>query len=148
MTDRRADVQEFLDAVRAGFAAARTDPETARCVHDIFVLLGGAVGATRTGIRRFAACASLPEALQAARASSTVLARIAAAFEAIEPSLGWRQRNGGPHASANLMDGHANAMVVGPGGLEERADAWVGVSLLASHVRYPDHRTPTVTAAL
>ena len=140
MTDRSADVQEFLDAVLAGFSAARMDSETARCVHDTFVQLGDAVGATRTGTRRFQACASLPEALHAAKASSTVLARIAAAFEVIEPLLGWSQRNGGPHASANLMNGHANAMVVGPGGLEERADVWVGVSLLAPHVRYPDHQ--------
>jgi hypothetical protein len=30
-------------------------------------------------------------------------------------------------------------MIVGPAGLEHRTDAWLGVSLLAPHVRYPDH---------
>ena len=33
-------------------------------------------------------------------------------------------------------------MIVGPGGLERRTDAWLGVSLLAPDVRYPDHRHP------
>lgn len=31
-------------------------------------------------------------------------------------------------------------MIVGPGGLEDRHDVWVGLSLLAPGVRYPDHR--------
>ena len=30
-------------------------------------------------------------------------------------------------------------MIVGPGGLEERSDVWLGVSVLAPDVRYPDH---------
>ena len=35
--------------------------------------------------------------------------------------------------------GHANGMVVGPGGIEDRQDLLLGVSLLAPHVRYPNH---------
>jgi quercetin dioxygenase-like cupin family protein len=31
-------------------------------------------------------------------------------------------------------------MIVGPGGLEDRKDVWVGLSLLAPDVRYPDHQ--------
>ena len=30
-------------------------------------------------------------------------------------------------------------MIVGPNGLEDRHDVWVGLSLLAPGVRYPDH---------
>lgn len=30
-------------------------------------------------------------------------------------------------------------MIVGPGGFEARGDVWLSVSLLAPHVRYPDH---------
>jgi quercetin dioxygenase-like cupin family protein len=30
-------------------------------------------------------------------------------------------------------------MIVGPNGFEPRDDVWVGVSLLAPDVRYPDH---------
>jgi quercetin dioxygenase-like cupin family protein len=31
-------------------------------------------------------------------------------------------------------------MIVGPGGLESRDDVWVGASVMAPHVRYPDHQ--------
>ena len=41
-----------------------------------------------------------------------------------------------------FYDGHANAMVAGPGGLEERGDVWIGLSLLAPHVLYPEHSHP------
>jgi hypothetical protein len=62
---------------------------------------------------------------------------------AVEPQLRWRRRESYDHtASENFPSGHANAMIVGPGGLEERNDVWVGVSLLAPSVRYPDHSHP------
>ena len=41
-----------------------------------------------------------------------------------------------------VRDGHANALIVGPDGLEPREDARVGVSLMAPAVQYPDHRHP------
>jgi quercetin dioxygenase-like cupin family protein len=30
-------------------------------------------------------------------------------------------------------------MIVGPNGLEDRRDLWLGVTLMAPHVRYPNH---------
>jgi hypothetical protein len=61
-------------------------------------------------------------------------------FGAIESSLYWRRRTANDgSASANFPDGHANAMILGPGGYEERRDVWLGVSLMAPNVRYPDH---------
>jgi quercetin dioxygenase-like cupin family protein len=42
-------------------------------------------------------------------------------------------------ASANIMDGHANAAIFGPGGLVHSDQLRLGVSLLAPHVRHPDH---------
>jgi quercetin dioxygenase-like cupin family protein len=41
---------------------------------------------------------------------------------------------------ATFTDAHA--FIVGPGGLEDRDDAEIGVSLLAPNVRYPDHHHP------
>lgn len=140
MATRKPELHAFLDGVRAGYEASRMDRETERCVRNVFALLDGAVGPAREGGHRLPACSSLPQALRTAASATPVLAEIAAAFEALEPSLTWKRRSGGPSASANFMDGHANAVVVGPGGMEDRDDAWVGVSLLAPHVRYPDHR--------
>ena len=39
-------------------------------------------------------------------------------------------------------DGHANADIVGPAGLERRSDVMLGASLVAPDVRYVDHRHP------
>jgi Dimethlysulfonioproprionate lyase len=59
---------------------------------------------------------------------------------AIEPSLEWRRRASFDEtASANFVDGHANAMILGPAGLEHRNDVWIGASLIAPFVRYTDH---------
>lgn len=56
------------------------------------------------------------------------------------PVMVWRTRTGDSTASAGFADGHANAMLLGPGGVEDRRDVWIGLSLLAPHIRYPDHR--------
>jgi hypothetical protein len=56
------------------------------------------------------------------------LARIVDAFQAIEPALFWTHRGkSGPHASTNWPEGHANAVIVGPDGLESRNDVTIGV---------------------
>src|SRR3546814_3545244 len=73
--------------------------------------------------------------------SSDLVARVADAFAALEPSLAWMPRPaGGPFASDNWPEGHANTLLVGPRGLEDRNDLSIGASLLAPQVRYPDHR--------
>ena len=59
---------------------------------------------------------------------------------ALEPELTWRRRAGDGTASANFAEGHANAMIFGPSGIEERRDLWIGATLMAPRVRYPDHR--------
>jgi len=39
----------------------------------------------------------------------------------LDPVLSWKRRSGAaPQAGASYADGHANAMIVGPGGLEDR----------------------------
>lgn len=41
-----------------------------------------------------------------------------------------------------FWNGHANTMIVGPGGLEARPDVWVGASLMEPHFTYVDHDHP------
>lgn len=140
MDERRQDLGQFLAAVRAGFAASKADTATAGCVDATFALLAGSVGRAGTAGDRLPACDHLSDALRTARAASPELGAVADAIEALRPNLAWHRRSGGPSASDNFDDGHANAMIVGPGGIEDRADAWVGLSLLAPDVRYPDHQ--------
>src|SRR5205814_9749199 len=79
---------------------------------------------------RLPACMHLAGALDAARAASTSLGRIASNFAALEPKLTWTRRpKVDGSQSANFTDAHANAMIVGPNGHETRDDVWVGVSL-------------------
>src|SRR5262249_45355315 len=93
--------------------------------------------------RRLPVWAYLPEAIATARAGSELIARLADGFYAIEPGLCWACGGGsGPFASANWPEGHANATIIGPNGLENRPDLQIGVSLMAPHVRYPDHHHP------
>ena len=50
------------------------------------------------------------------------LGRLIEGFKAIEPELQWRRRTQyDDTASENFVDGHANAMIIGPGGLRNEA---------------------------
>ncbi|MBW4024693.1 MAG: transcriptional regulator [Proteobacteria bacterium] len=148
MTERLSDLGAFLEALRTAFATLRLDEAAARSVQGVFARLDRATGLARPGGTHptagtgLPACKHLPQALRRLLSAGHPFDTVACSFQTLEPSLTWSQRRGGPHASANIMDGHANAMVVGPGGLEDRDDVWVGVSLLAPATRYPDHRHP------
>lgn len=84
----------------------------------------------------------LRQALGAASAAPAPVGSLAAAFAAVEPHLCWQRRPGAEQVPGNFVDGHANATIVGADGLEQRDDVRIGVSLLAPHVTYPDHRHP------
>ncbi len=139
MENRHPALQDFIDSVHAALAAENTVKEAASSVARIFKVLEDPLPQSGAPGKRLPVCAHLDNAVDTARAGSAALARVADAFAAVEPHLTWRRRSGGPTASANFDDGHANAMVVGPGGFEQRDDVWIGASLMAPHVRYPDH---------
>lgn len=92
---------------------------------------------------RLPACAELPAALAAARqGGSPTVARAADALEALEPQLTWRRRRGCVDDGTPFYDGHANIMVIGPEGYEERRDVWLGLSLVVPGIDYPFHQHP------
>lgn len=64
------------------------------------------------------------------------------ALARIEPLLAWQRRGTAKPGDEPFYSGHANATVVGRGGLEERGDLLIGVSLVAPGVVYPDHHHP------
>ena len=66
-------------------------------------------------------------------------APVAVALRALAPHLTWTRRSSARPADGAFWDGHANAMLAGPGGLEVRQDLWVGVTLMAPGVTYVDH---------
>lgn len=134
--ERPPILQAFLDQL---FDALRRNPApgTQRCIDRVFTALTDHRGVGSNTPGRVPACAHLAPALANARVTQAALVE---AFAAVEPHLTWTKRaQSHPTASANFVDGHANALIVGPGAYEARDDVWVGVSLLAPHVRYPDH---------
>ncbi|PRH89515.1 transcriptional regulator [Labrys okinawensis] len=139
MTQRSTTLQNFVDAAREAFGQFAQDPDARRSIGEIFTALEEAKKARSGAGVRLPACGHLDQALRIDTGHAT-LARLLDSFKAVEPFLQWRRRpNNDGTASANFADGHANAMLLGPGGLEERGDVWLGVSLMAPKVRYPDH---------
>ena len=82
----------------------------------------------------------LDEALDISRRASSEFTTIADAVAALAPDLDWWSRMNTDGDPANFTDAHT--FIVGPGGLEDRDDAEIGISLLAPNVRYPDHHHP------
>jgi hypothetical protein len=58
-------------------------------------------------------------------------------FSAISNTLQWYRRPG--LSTLKFMNGHANAEIIGPMGLNVRDDIKVGVTLMRQHLTYPDH---------
>lgn len=136
--DKRPPVlQGFLDQLFGALKGGQDLPEARRCIDRVFTALADYGDPGHNAPARLPACVHLKPALDKA---ATTHAALAASFAALEPQLTWTRRPKWDHtASANFVDSHANALIVGPNGVEERDDVWVGVSLLAPHVRYPDH---------
>ena len=138
MEPRHPGLQQFLDSLHEALGPDSTVKVAAPSVARIFKALEKPAPTREEG-KRLPVCAHLDAALKTARSASPSLARVADAFQAIEPHLSWKSRPGGPTASENFDEGHANVMIAGPGAFEERDDLWIGASLMAPHVRYPDH---------
>lgn len=140
---RDESLQTFLDAASVAYATFAAKGEASESVGHIFRALE-TPGTQRTGPgnRPTVAAENLDRALEVSVADP-ILATLIESFSAIRPRLEWRQRPDHTNtASENFAEGHANTMIAGPGGLEDRDDVWLGVSLMAPHVRYPDHDHP------
>ncbi len=130
---RSAALAEFLDAGQAalrcttGPAAALAAEVAARWV------MQGSSGAAP---ERLEVCDHIAPALGQYGGS------LATAFAGIEGQLCWRRRLTADPAEAAFWNGHANAVILGPGGLEERPDLWIGATIMAPNITYPDHDHP------
>ncbi len=137
MSERPPVLQAFLDQLFDTFMENYKGAEIRGCTDRVFTALTDYRGPGRNVPARLPVCDHLAPALDRARSTHEALVE---SFAALEPQLAWTRRPQSDHtASANFADGHANALIIGPNGHEAREDVWVGVSLLAPHVRYPDH---------
>lgn len=133
-------LQDFLTSLADAFRVSAIGADASAAIDKIYRALQVPCPAGAGAPQRLPVCRHLTEALATARSGPAPVARVANTFAALEPSLAWKPRHaGGPFASDNWPEGHANATIVGPRGLEDRNDLSIGASLLAPHVRYPDH---------
>ncbi len=143
MNQREAKLQAFYDLTETAILqgalkpaktpAQRQNPSSTHCERALAVKVIWSP-------ERLPVCDALESALHLASTGPTPIPELAAVLNDLSPRLQWKRRNSSSPDGTSFHDGHANALVAGPGGLEEREDVWVGISLLAPHVRYPDHR--------
>lgn len=142
MHTRDALLQNFITTAETAFRAHAVDEASKISIDHAFDTLQIEVDAPKSSPSRLTVCDHWLEAALA-QATTGALAQLIKAFRDIEPQIQWRTRSGdAPNASETFPTGHANAMIVGPGGIEARTDVWIGASLMAPHVRYPDHTHP------
>ncbi|UXX81632.1 dimethylsulfoniopropionate lyase [Roseovarius pelagicus] len=140
---RPDSLQDFLDATREAFTTHVSDPRAVASLARIFAALEAPGALSGAPGARLPACAHLTKAANPSKFSDPILRRFVEAFLRLEPDLQWRTRSGDVStAGPDFANGHANAIIAGPGGAERRSDAWLGVSLVAPGVRYPDHTHP------
>ncbi|HWK44411.1 MAG TPA: dimethylsulfonioproprionate lyase family protein [Stellaceae bacterium] len=141
---RAPQVQAFLDALSACLAGCLVgNSEDAAFAERLFSKLTSPAlpGKTVAG-SRLEACRYLKPALDRLRDAPLSTQRLGQALAALDPFMPWSQRPyHGPDAD-RFAAGHANGLIVGPGGMEDRDDIRVGVSLMAPNIRYPDHSHP------
>jgi len=137
---RDDSLQRFTDLALAAYRERGPGPEAAASLDRIAAAIATPSPRRRARPgRRLPVCTHLANAL-AVDTGAADLAALLDAFRAIEPDLEWVRRAAyDESASANFPDGHANTMILGPAGLENRTDVWFGASLLAPRVRYTDH---------
>jgi hypothetical protein len=137
---RTETLQSFLNAAFVAFDRFANDARSRDSIKGIFSLLEAPAAQAIGRGQRLPVCdRHLADALDVTTDEPPLRALIAA-FRALEPSLEWVTRSVfDDTASPNFPTSHANAMIAGPRGLEERRDLWLGITLMAPQVRYPNH---------
>lgn len=140
---RSQTLTDFLDAVHIAFMAKVEKPEAKASLSRVFTALESPGKMSDAPGVRLPTCAHLAEATNLELFDDTSLRRVIETFLALEPDLQWVPRKGDwTNAGPGFAENHANAMIAGPGGLERRSDVWIGASLVAPNIRYPDHTHP------
>jgi len=140
---RSQSLQDFLEAARIAYAAHVKEPRAINSLSRIFSALDTPGSPSDDPGARIPACAHLARAADPKKFDDPPLHHLVETFMRLEPVLHWRPRSGDcTNAGPGFAENHANAMIVGPGGAERRSDVWIGVSLVAPHIRYPDHEHP------
>lgn len=143
MTARDPKLQRVVD-LTADCIAGQAQADAASAAARVFGCLAAGVGAeARPAPRHLSVCDQhLVPVMAGLTGRGGRLAELGRAFADLTPQLAWDRRKTSTPADQPFHDGHANATLIGPGGLEQRDDVWVGASLMAPGILYPDHSHP------
>ena len=143
MGTRSSQLSEFLArAAAAILPGADALPGAGPAARRIFAAMAAEGAPGHVESQSLPVCDRLGEAYALAAKGPEPVRALAQAIAALSPDLRWQRRKGAEKEGALFFDGHANALVVGPGGLEERSDVQIGISFMVPRVRYPDHSHP------
>jgi quercetin dioxygenase-like cupin family protein len=144
MPGRRPEIQAFLDALFPCLAESTADCTSDRAfVADLATRLAEPASAPdRDVVGGPEVLDHLDAALAGLGEASPAIRRLGACFAAIASLVPWSKRRYEGPAAARFAAGHGNALIIGRGGAEEQEGVVLGVSLMAPHIRYPDHSHP------
>jgi len=139
---RSPALASFYDCARTALLAQAADqPLAIAATGRIFDALAAQRGrVSQTQPVTIPACRHFDEALSNARSGPPPIADLANAFGTLFPELVWAQRQGAERVGEPFLGGHANTLIAGKGGIEERDDVIVGASLVAPGINYPEHK--------
>jgi quercetin dioxygenase-like cupin family protein len=145
MPGRAPEVQAFLDALFPCLAESTAGSTSDQAFVTDFAarIAEPAVAAVAHGPGEApAVLGHLDAALAGLGGASPALRRLGAALAAIAAVVPWSKRHHeGPDAE-RFAAGHGNALIIGRGGAEAPEGVVLGASLMAPHIRYPDHSHP------
>lgn len=143
MNIRRPSLQQIIDAARIAIFAARPQGAELVAAEAIFERLTQvSPGSTPNFGPPLPVRKHLPECFALAARGPREVNALAEAMRQLEPETPWARRRDSTPEQVGFYDGHANAILIGPGGLEERTDVLVGASLMGPRLQYPDHSHP------
>jgi len=138
---RFIDSLQFSISCRLNAYAEAADTEIARSTADvIFERLAKSSHTPSTSPVKLPACQFFAPALNAVTSSFPDVVEPAEVLGVLEPQFVWYRRAGAEAIGEPFFNGHANAMIVGRGGIEERTDVALGCTVISPHIQYPDHR--------
>lgn len=136
---RHPDLQSFIDIALPAMQARAPEPLAAASLDRIASALGKVPDVAGASPARLPVCAWFDRVVEQPT-GQTDLDAVFSALQKLSPQICWRPANRDGDASPDFENNHANAMLIGPGGIEHRQDVWIGLSLLAPATRYPDHQ--------
>ena len=139
---RPAELSQLFASAECALRSAVTEnPRAAAATDRIFSAIAAhearisPAPATRLPVLDF-----LGDIVNRTRNAPSPVAQLASAMLDLSPSLVWNQRAGASRVGEPFLSGHANTLIAGVGGYEERSDVIVGGSLLAPGITYPEHK--------